>query len=313
MHDQIFVEKGDIDIAFMGSSPLYWGIDTPYVQKNMSELSGHPAVVRSLCWHYSGFDALYFIARDLLQHRKVRMIVFCDMLYPDASNGAHRSASKWFLWPEDAPELTGLNMKAKATFYAGAMIGIPRILLDLVRNNLPAIAAEEILVKPEYPKLKSPATRLGSLAVTWSSGHTMNDFTPLGSARPSDACIYGDDTKTNFQFSSRQAPPAQADFCRKMGLLARQNHVKLVYLHITRVFERSCPDIETSAFWPELFAGDVSMVGIPGAKLFAGISEEALTNLLYNDAVHLNRNGQKFFTPLITPALMQIYGNQVHP
>jgi len=313
MHDQIFVEKGDIDIAFIGSSPLYWGIDTPYVQNKMTELLGRPAVVRSLCWHYSGFDALYFIARDLLRHRKVRMIVFCDMLYPDASNGAHRSTSKWFLWPEDAPEISGLSMKAKATFYAGAMVGIPRNLLDMIRNNLPPIASEEILVKSGYPKLQSPATRLGSLAVTWSSGHTMTNFTPMGAARPTDACIYTNATRANFQFSSHPVPPTQATFCRKMASLAQENHVKLVYLHFTRTFERTSSVIETSAFWPEVFGGNATMIGIPGAKLFAGVSQEVLTNQLYNDPVHLNRNGQKFFTPLITPALMQIYENQIKP
>ena len=68
-----------------------------------------------------------------------------------------------------------------------------------------------------------------------------------------------------------------------------------------------------SAFWPEVFGGNATMIGIPGAKLFAGVSQEVLTNQLYNDPVHLNRNGQKFFTPLITPALMQIYENQIKP
>ena len=313
MHDQIFEEKGDIDIAFMGSSPMYWGIDTPYVQAKMSGMLGRPAVVRSLCWHYSGFDALYFIARDLLRHRKVRMIVFCDMIYPDTSDAAHRSTSKWFLWSEDAPEVAGLSLKAKATFYAGAIVGMPRNLLDLVRHNLPAIPSEEILVKPGYPKLKSPALRLGSLAVTWAAGHAMADCTPHGTARQSDACIYSEATKTNFQFSRQPVQPAQAAFCRKMAALAREHQVKLVYLHFTRTFERTSPVIESSAFWPEVFAGDVAMLGIPGAKLFAGITEETLTNKLYNDAVHLNRNGQKFFTPLVTPSLVQIYANQAKP
>jgi hypothetical protein len=313
MHDQIFEEKGDIDIAFMGSSPMYWGIDTPYVQAKMSEVLGRPAVVRSLCWHYSGFDALYFIARDLLQHRKVRMIVFCDMIYPDPSNAAHRSTSKWFLWPEDGPEISGLDMKAKATFYAGAIVGMPRNLLDLARHNLPAIPSEEILVKSGYPKLKSPARRLGSLAVTWSAGHELTDCAPQGTVRPSDACVYSEATKTNFQFSRQPVPPTQIAFCRKMASLAREHRVKLVYLHFTRTFERASPVIETSAFWPEVFADDITMIGIPGAKLFAGISEGDLTNKLYNDAVHLNRNGQKFFTPLVTPGLVNIYENETIP
>jgi hypothetical protein len=313
IHDQIFEEKGDIDIAFMGSSPLYWGIDTPYVQRKMSEMLGRPAVVRSLCWHWSGFDALYFTARELLQRRKVRMIVFCDLIFPDTFDGAHRSTSKWFTWDEDAPEINGMNMKAKATFYAAAIVGMPRNLLDLVRTNMPAIPSEEISFKPDWPMMRNPSLQLGSLAVTVEPGREFADYTPHGSARPSDACVYSEVTKTNFQFSQRPVLPTQAAFCRKIATLARENNVKLVYLHFTRTFERLSPVIELSAPWPDVFHGDVAMIGIPGPKLFAGISEADLTNKLYCDFIHLNKNGQKFFTPLVTPALVQVYENQSKP
>src|ERR1035438_6486827 len=56
MHRQIFEEKGDIDIAFLGSSHMYNDIDTPYVQKQLSEKLGRPATVISLCWVNPGFD-----------------------------------------------------------------------------------------------------------------------------------------------------------------------------------------------------------------------------------------------------------------
>jgi hypothetical protein len=31
-HDQIFVEKGDLDVVFMGPSTMWYAIDTPYFQ-----------------------------------------------------------------------------------------------------------------------------------------------------------------------------------------------------------------------------------------------------------------------------------------
>ena len=79
LHDQIFEEKGDIDIAFMGSSSTWWAIDTPYVESQLSKALGRKAVVRSLCWNWPGFDSFYFITKDLLQRRKVKVIVFCDL------------------------------------------------------------------------------------------------------------------------------------------------------------------------------------------------------------------------------------------
>ena len=57
IRDQIFEEQGDIDMAFMGDSPIEWGIDTPYVQAKLSEKLGRPAVVRTLgcstSWSFS--------------------------------------------------------------------------------------------------------------------------------------------------------------------------------------------------------------------------------------------------------------------
>ena len=79
LHQQIFEEKGDVDVAIMSSSRLASAIDAPYLQEKLSEKLGRKAVVRSLCWTWNGYDALYFIAQDLLQQRKVHMIIICDL------------------------------------------------------------------------------------------------------------------------------------------------------------------------------------------------------------------------------------------
>jgi hypothetical protein len=48
MHDEIFNEKEDIDIAFMGSSRIWCGIDTAQVQARLGEKLGRKAIVRTL-------------------------------------------------------------------------------------------------------------------------------------------------------------------------------------------------------------------------------------------------------------------------
>ena len=48
------------------------------------------------------------------------------------------------------------------------------------------------------------------------------------------------------------------------------------------------------------------MVGVPPAKFFAGLTPEQ-ARLLYADPGHFNENGQKYFTPLVTPTLLQLY------
>jgi len=89
MDGQIFREQSDVDIMFMGSSHIWAGFDTPYVQAQLGKQLGHPAVARTFGWAWPGYDPLYFVAKDLFAHRHVRMLVFEDDFDPGrpASSG----------------------------------------------------------------------------------------------------------------------------------------------------------------------------------------------------------------------------------
>src|SRR5438093_370763 len=54
LHHEIFDKKDDIDIAFVGSSHLWSGIDTPFVEKELTRKLGRKAVVVSLGWPWPG-------------------------------------------------------------------------------------------------------------------------------------------------------------------------------------------------------------------------------------------------------------------
>jgi len=58
-----------------------------------------------------------------------------------------------------------------------------------------------------------------------------------------------------------------------------------------------------------VLGADISMVGIPPATLFDGMSDDDVRTV-YSDLVHLNKMARSIFTPLITPALLKIYATQ---
>jgi hypothetical protein len=310
LHDQIFVEKGDIDIAFMGPSTMFWGIDTPRVEAELSKQLGRPAVVRSLCWNAPGFDPFYFIMEDLLRRRKVRVIVLCDCA-TGARSTAHSGAPSWFRWADNAGEIDDLGLRAKISFYSSAILGIPRNLLGMLRPNLPVIPGDEISW-PGFSHLKSPALRLGSLAVNLSRGGTFSHYAPRTDARPSDVCVYSDATRQNFKFSGTPMTRMQAQFLGKIGALAHNRQVKLVYLHMPLSTEKKSPVIEEDFFWPDFLGGEVTMMGIPSAKLFAGLGEEEIGRFFWNYQ-HLNQNGQEYFTSVIAPSIAGIYEAETKP
>jgi len=307
---QIFNETNAIDIAFIGSSHLMWGIDTPYVQRQLDERLGHPSVVRSICWGGAGFDALYFITRDLLAHRHVKTLVFYD---ESSSVYINPKAPNWFRFGDDAWALAGLPAWYKSIYYFGATLEMPRNILELMIPNLPEDTNARI---PGYFEThyhaENPEHRLGS-----ASGRTGFDlmlgvknpfvpFAPKTAVTPADLCRYTPASGSNFTFAGLTMPPSQVYFARQFGLLTKQHGCQLVLLHLPVRAEKYPRVIAETTYWPALLQTDVAMMGIPWERLFQDLSPQQVDEL-FGDPGHLNQNGQEYFTPLITPELLQIY------
>ena len=304
---QIFQEKEPIDIAFLGSSHIWNGVDTPYVQQELSKKLGRKTVALTLGWAYPGFDAVYFVLRDLLQNRKVKMLVIYDECR--GSGMPHVAASRWFRLGDHAGELAGLPFSTRAGFYAEAVRGMPRNLLSLLRRDLPVNSAPG---KPSFWEsfyhAENSAFRLGSLAVHLGYGNNpvFEEFTPRTGARASDVFAYGPQTAAQFEFGDRNAPLSQDFFARKIVELARKHGTKVMVLHLPETTEMRSSVVQERVFWREKLADQVTFVGIPPAKLFEGLRDEDVFKLFY-DSGHLNQNGQRYFTKLITPCLLETY------
>jgi hypothetical protein len=309
---EIFEETNDIDIAFMGSSHILHAVDTPYVQAKLGEKLGRPAVVRTIAWGGAGYDALFFIVQDLLAHRKVRVLVF----YDEANAPGYRNPAAvcWFRLGENAPALKGLSLRDQSLYYLASIIGMPRNLLTLVRSNLPAPLVSD---PPNYWErhygsasivklLGATRSELGFNYDPLSDSFTpFTPFKPLTAATPANTEIYSPEHRNDFSFGRKPLPAWQFHFCQKLAELARTNNCKLAMLTIPVLADAPDKIIHERAFWPDVFGGGFSLFGIPPATLFSGLTDEQL-HWLFTNSGHFNKNGMTYFTPLITPALLQI-------
>jgi hypothetical protein len=311
IRNQIFEETNAIDIAFVGSSHLFNDIDTPYVQAKLGEKLGRPAVVRTIAWGGAGYDGLYLVVRDLLAHRRVGLLVFYDE-NPVGGNRNNETRAL-FRFGDDAPLLAGLPFSEQAVFYCAALMGMPRNLLSLVRNNLPAPL---ISSTKNYWELvgggPNPVSVLGCLYYEKGFGlKPPEDATPfvkcepVTAATPADALVFSPGTATNFEFSTNPLPAWQSHFTEKLAELLRKNHQPSVMLHLPVLAEVRAPVLEERANWPAIFGGGFNLLGIVPARMFGGLPDDEVRKL-FGDPGHLNRNGQKYFTRLVTPALMDL-------
>lgn len=313
MDGQIFRETGDMDVVFMGSSHIWAAFDTPYVQTQLSKELGRTAMARTFGWGGPSYDETYFVARDLLEHHRVRMLVIDD----DGSDSdqPHLLASRMFRFGDNEADLDSLPASIKADYYFASIAGLSRNLLSAVRANLPAD-----MTATNYWQTRSRAENFANQlgAFTARIGFRENpavepepfaNYVPQTDVQPSIACVYSSDTETNFAFSTEPLPMTQQHFAQKLAALAAEHGCKLVVLHVPTWDERRSNVVSLRTFWPDTVHSSVTMIGIPPAKLFNGLTDDQIRKL-YSDSVHFNENGQDYFTALMTPTLIKLYESQ---
>ena len=315
LYQQIYKEKGDVDIAFIGSSRMYGGIDTPYVQKCLSQKLGRNAVVITLGYYGAGFDSLYFFTEDLLRNRKVKMIVINEEYR--GNDRVHLMSPVWYRAGDNAQSLDKMPLRIKISYYYAAIQGMPRNLLSLLRPNLgPNWSCEGIIKMMRREPGENPMNRMGSrsLKVGWGNypDHpNFVEFSPRSSASPSDVCVYSQENKDKFEFSGAPTPSWVLQFAQKTATLARDHQTKLVVVNFPTTKEMRNPKIHERDFWPKLLGADATVLGIPPEKLFAGISDKDVSKLFFSYD-HFNKNGQQYFTHIITPTLLKIYEKTIN-
>lgn len=318
LHKFILTETNDIDIAFVGSSRMLMGVDTPYVQQQLDQQLGRKTVVRSICWTGPGFDSTFFFTRDLLAHRRVKTLVFYDdsLLAGMETPELQMYLPQWFSFAADFAMVTSLPWKDQALCYFAAVLGMPKHLLELVVPNLPNQPGDPFADPTcEYWHSVDPATRLGSMSTRLLCGPqgdintNYSEFVPATGATPAAVAIYdGATTNSSFVFSGRPLPRVPDYFARQFILLAKSHGCNLVLLHLPYSKETTGLTIPEARNWTRYCNTNVWMLGIPPGQLFAGLTDSNI-RLLFGDRIHLNANGQQYFTRLITPALIKIYAS----
>jgi len=301
MRRLVYEERGDIDIAFVGSSFLHAGIDTPYVQAQLSEHLGRAAVARTFGYTFQGDDVRYVILRDLLERRRVRMVVLSLTLpwgLPDAV--PHAWAKYWFDPIRDQALVRGLPLSTQAAYYGESVLGAPRRLLSLVRSDHP----------PEVA-----IASLGAVLVAHA-----RDGAPLPSVPPTpppfvaSQLVHDWDEAGTVDVRSDATPAFERRMLELVAELAREHHVALVVLNVP-YWPRAVEIVE--AIDPREMLGPVPLVGIPAARLFAGLSDAEVASLYFDRGEmcegHFDAVGSRFFTTAMMPAFLEIYDGLARP
>jgi len=207
-------------------------------------------------------------------------------------------------------------LKEQAVYYFAAVMGMPNNLIQLASPSMEedregvssnSFAGDPQITNPEF-HLGSVRARLGFTPVICYNTR-FSPYVPPTGATPADVLCYSPATRTNFVFLNTPVPAWQAAFARQFSQLVQSNGCHVIALHMPDVSEGGATGIPESRYWPDFFQMDMPLMGIPCERLFAGLSDEQVKRL-FCDLRHLNENGQVYFTPLITPTLLDLHENR---
>jgi len=306
---EIFEDSSNLDIAFIGSSFMWSAIDAPYVQQELSRALGREAAVTVLASVWPGLDRDYAFLADLLARRRVGLVVlqFPNRNRPTrdpaaeinrVSDQPHVQAYRFFRVGDFPGAVDGLHWRGRAALYAGAVLGLPRHLLSLIR--------------PNYTTEAAAAATLGArFEQRGHYGAPFELYRPAPLAFSAQDMIYSSGPTSWFEFHDEDMPPYQLHFAQKIAALLAEHNVPTVLLHIPQANEYDVNVVEERMNWLEATGINAQMIGVPPARMFADKTFEESMRFFASD--HLNENGAMYFTRAIMPALLRIYSDDEDP
>lgn len=290
---EVFDETSDLDAVFIGDSVIWNGVDTMEVQKALSQTLGRQARVISLGWYWSGDDVLYYVLRDLLARRKVAHVVLRLQTEDQTRQASHPQAYRWLFGCEHDPVIRTLGLKDSLQAYGIEAIGGPRNLLSLLRPDLLASSwaaptLGHFAVFEQRPgtfhPLDIPAPRFSLDTLMVDAGNRSQRLRP---------------TTVPLQGFQRHYAVAVRD-------LLREHHVPVTLLRVPARSEARVHTLDVAGGQLALYGPDVQVVAPDPGELFSHLSDAELDGFYFYDVRHLNRNGSRYFTLAIMPALVEI-------
>jgi len=301
IHHQIFKETAEIDLLIVATSQLYQGIDGALLQARLSAHLGRPATLVTLSTNWRSAAVDYQLLRAMLARRRVRMVLTSTPSFTMDDTLPHLQSHRWMLYGTDDADLAGLGWRDRLTFHAQTVLGLPRHLVSLLRPNLTDPAAW--------------TATFGTLKVHRGIGRQpFRPFAPPAPVLDPAALLYRPGA-AGFVIDRNPLPAYQAHYFRRFFALARESGVPAAMLHVPLWVERHDSVVHERLDWQAEFGGPLPVLGVPPAQLFAGLADEDVDALFYNDNSwpnhHFNANGSTFFTTAIVPALLDLYDHQV--
>lgn len=309
LSQKIYEEKGDIDIAFFGSSAIWTSIDAKILSTQLSKDLGRNVTVYNFGSNWLYDNLTYDLALRTLGKRKIKLAIIELHSWANSENEEHPGSfyfSDFFtIYPliKDSPLLL-------AKYYGHAFLGFPRAFVGMIFNN-----KRSGLTKSSADLLKTYLENNGSYTseLGWQSYDSKKEREPFTPYRPTTPHIpisqmlyrHQDDDPRRSK-DSIPLSQMQKAYLRQIYLELKRNGGKLAFIDVDN-------NIGEENLWlsrkynDDLFEGNIiPLVKVRSQTLLENFSDDQKKLLNYNER-HRNKNGAEFFTKTVYPAIKELY------
>ncbi len=302
---QVFRERSDLDVVFVGASLMGAGVDTPRVEAALSRELGREAAVVTLAVNWRTEDRVHLILEELLRRRKVGLVV-ASMPKPTHARrwpGMSHEIGHWTTRLDaGTPLVRGMPLADRVGLAAAHVLTGPRSLLYALRPG-------RLSPSPEAANL---GASLAPLGFTRAGSGDPQRYRPVAADPPRfTAGEIVQEAPGGVLRISELEPSAYQRHCIRetLALLAR-HEVPLAVLHLPGWPERADAHLEELADWSALAGRPVPVLGVPPAALFEPLAEDEVQRLFFN-RYHLNASGSRYFTAALLPGILEVASRHV--
>lgn len=298
-HQEITQKNTPANIAIIGMSTLWLGLNAKYIEERVSLLSGgSPAGVFTLGANHPGEDLAYVMLEDLIEQRKVEMVILGQ---PNRrQEQPHPALHRLWRFDKHFHLTRGLPLMDTFQLYALNVLGAPRQLLSGLRQSM--------IGDPRKHEAAFNGSRVRKLL--WNEDWRLfkEEKIPVVKKVGGDF-LYGKGQYEKIEFKEIMSPYQKHFFVKTLELLQQNDIPVLIALvptfndhALTRLTSRIPKDV-TETY-------ELTFLGIPSQELFEGRTEKEIRKLYY-DTNHFNANGNSFFSRTVIPGILEYYENTV--
>ena len=294
IQQKIFKDTSPVDVLFVGPSNIWWHIYTPHVKEELSKVLGREAEVLTFGHHHLGPDLDWILVSEILQRRKVHLLVLGTPRHGVLETFPHLDAFLWWIFGRDSFRVHGLGWFDHLKLYGVSVIGSWRNLkmgLTPFRDSQTEIQRPLLGAFPEwYPhQLNFDVSRIPAFPV-------QKVFLRNTLQHPLVKVL---------------GPPISSPwktFIRNTVQQANSKGTKALLLYSPMTSAKSNDFLGEREAWDSVLAGlDFYYAGFPPSNLLAPLSPRDRQTLY--EKLHLLELGSHMFTRAVTPFIIEAYND----